>query len=74
MHKYTFVKNSSILQCQIIPQGIRIRLENHFSDSWRHKTSQKTKKRGKIFPNFFEVSGKSHSSQKWEKGGPPALE
>ena len=67
MQKYTFVKISSILQCQSIPQGIRIRLENHFFNNWRHNnTSQKTK--NKFFENFFEVSGKLNSAKKGERG------
>ena len=31
MQKYNFVEISSILHCQTIPQGLRIKLENHFS-------------------------------------------
>ena len=30
MQKDTFIEISSTLQCQKVPQGIRIRLESHF--------------------------------------------
>ena len=46
MRKYTFVKFLkilSILPWQSIPQGISIRLENHFSTTGENKTSQETK-------------------------------
>ena len=52
MQKYTFVKISSILQCQNIPQGIRIRLENQ-SPTGDNKTSQKLKIAEKIYRKFF---------------------
>ena len=41
MQKYTFVKISSNLQCQNIPQGIRIRLEEPLFTQLETKTSQK---------------------------------
>ena len=41
IQKYTFVDISTILQRQIIPQGIRIRLENHFFYNWRQQNLSK---------------------------------
>ena len=38
MQKGTIVKISSILQSQKIPEGIQIRLENHFSPTGDNKT------------------------------------
>ena len=38
--KYT-IKISSVLHCQIIPQGIRLRLENHFYHNWRQQNLSK---------------------------------
>ena len=35
--KAIFVKISSILQCQKIPRGIRIRLENHLFPNWKQQ-------------------------------------
>ena len=38
MQTDAFVKISFILQCQKIPEGIRIRLENFFTNWKHHKT------------------------------------
>ena len=38
MQKDTAIKISSILQCRKRPEGIRMRLENHFSSTGDNKT------------------------------------
>ena len=37
MQKDTIVEISSIVECQKIPEGIRIRLKNHFSPNWKQQ-------------------------------------
>ena len=66
MRKDTIVEISSIIQCQKIPDGIRIILENHFfpklETAKTHlalpKTSknQKFQKKNRFFPKMSQVS------------------
>ena len=66
MQNYTFAKFSSNLQYQLILQGIRMKLENHFYTTGKNKNSPEKNSRKhfhRIFSNFSEVSGKSHSAE-----------
>ena len=75
MQKDVIIKISSILQCQKIPEGIRIRLENHLFPNWKQqkshlgqpKTSQKTKNRVSC-KSHADVSGKSRSAENLKEG------
>ena len=69
MQKDTIVKISSVLQSQKIPDGICIRLENHFFPNWRQQNlSKKLKVEGTFFWTFLktfsnDVSGNLHSAE-----------
>ena len=77
MQKDTIGIISSILQCQKIPEGIRIRLENHLFPNWKKqkthlaqpkhlKKQKKTEKKLQFF--LKNVFSKSHSAKDLKDG------
>ena len=67
MQKDTIVKISSILQCQKIPEGICIRLENYFFLNWKQRKtilrSRKPLQKGQKVENSKSLFGMSHSAE-----------
>ena len=75
MEKDTIVEILSILQCQNIPEGIRIRLENHRFPNWKQQKPSCSTEKLKIwkiekekFDVSRNVSGKSHRAENSKEG------
>ena len=65
----TIFRNSSILHCQKIPQGIRVRLENHVFPNWnQQKPILQNRKRELFKKRKKNFSCKSHSTKKPRRG------
>ena len=63
MQNYTFAEFSSILQCQLILQGIRMKLENHFYTTGENKTSPEKNSTKSLHRIFFRNFLKSPVSR-----------
>ena len=74
MHKNTTVKISSISQRQKLPDGIRIRLENHYFPNWKQeknifldRNSQKRKNEGKSFNGSLRESHRAENLKEFSQ-------